>query len=148
MSIVPSASHGSLTYLSHFQRRNLVESTGTVLNLAEVFAEDPRSGGVDSIVFDTLVTELSLIACESNAGRIAAIVLRSESNKGTPATSNVEVTIARLKAELLADGGQLVVLELLKRLLAFEILDDAAGVDHTRTEEPKMSNDEMRVLFK
>lgn len=118
------------------------------MNLAEVFAENPRSGGVDSIVFDALVTELSLVACESNAGRIAAIVLRSESDKGTPATPNVEVTITRLKAELLADGGQLVVLELLKRFLALEILDDAASIDHTRTEEPKISNDEMRVLFK
>ena len=146
MSNAPSP-HGNLTYLSHFQRGNLVESTGTVLNLTEVFAENPRSGGIDAIVFDTLVTELSLVACESNAGSIAAVVLRSESDKGAPATSNIEVTITRLESELLADDGQLVVLELLKGVLVLEILDDAASVDHARAEEPRIFNDEMRALF-
>ena len=148
MSIVPFPSLGGLTYLGHFQRGDLVESTGTVLNLAEVFAKNPRSGGINAVVFDTLVTKLGLVACESNAGSIAAVVLRSESDKSAPATSNVEVAITRLKSELLADDGQLVVLELLKRFLALEILDDAARVDHTRTEEPEISNDEIRVLFK
>lgn len=148
MSTVPSLSHRNLTYLRHFQRGNLVERTGTVLNLAEVFAENPRSGGIDAIVFDTLITELGLVACESNAGSIAAVVLRSKSDKSAPATSNIEVTITRLKSELLADDGQLVVLELLKRFLALEILDDTASVDHARAEEPKIFNDKMRVLFK
>lgn len=147
MSNLPSP-HGGLTYLGHFQRGNLIESTGTVLNLAEVFAENPRSSGIDAIVFDTLVTELSLVACESNAGSIAAIVLRSESDEGAPATPNIEVTITGLKSELLADDGQLVVLELLKRFLVLEILDDATCVDHARAEEPEISNDEMRGLFK
>jgi hypothetical protein len=148
MSIVPSPSYRSLTYLGHFQRGNLVESTGTVLNLAEVFAENPRSGGIDTIVFDTLVTELGLVACESNASSIAAVVLRSESDKSAPTASNVKVTITGLKSELLADGNQLVVLELLKSFLVLEILDDTAGVDHARAEEPEISNDEMRALFK
>ena len=139
---------GDLTYLGHFQRGNLVESTGTVLNLAEVFAENPRGSGIDAIIFDTLVTELSLVACESNAGSIAAVVLRSKSDKSAPATSNIEVTITGLKSELLADNGQLVVLELLKRFLALEILDDAASVNHARAEEPEIFDDEMRVLLK
>jgi hypothetical protein len=126
MSIVASPSHGSLTYLGHFQRRNLVESTRTVLNLAEVLAKNPCSGGVDAIVLDALVTELGLVAGESNTSSIAAVVLRSESDESPPATSNVEVTITGLKSELLADDGQLVVLELLKSFLALEILDDTS----------------------
>ena len=39
--------------------------------------------------------------------------------------------------DLLADGGELVVLELLKRLFNGEITDDTRGVDHAGAEEPE-----------
>jgi len=148
MSITLLHPMGSPTYLGHFQRRNLVESTRTVLNLAEVLAENPSSCRVDAIVLNALVTELGLVAGESDASSIAAVVLSSESDESAPTTSNVEITITRLKPELLADNGQLVVLELLKGFLVLEILDDTAGVDHTRAEEPEILHDEVSLLLK
>jgi hypothetical protein len=78
-----------------------------------------------------------LVAGQSNASSIATVILRSESDESTPAASNIEVAITRLKSELLADNDQLVVLKLLKSFLVFEILDDTAGVDHARAEEPE-----------
>ena len=40
------------------------------------------------------------------------------------------------RTDLLTDYGQLVVLELLQRLLGSEVADDTRGVDHTGTKEP------------
>ena len=137
----------SLTYLGHFQGRNLVEGARTVLNLAEVLAENPSSFGVDTIVLDTLVTELGLVAGKSDASSIATVVFRSESNESAPTATNVKIAITRLESELLADNDQLIVLELLKGFLMLEILDDTGGVDHTRAEEPEILH-EVRLLLK
>jgi hypothetical protein len=49
---------------------------------------------------------------------------------------NVQEPIFLLKVELLADDGQLVVLELLKSLLAMDVGNYSARINHPWTEEP------------
>lgn len=47
-----------------------------------------------------------------------------------------DVLVGRLEVELVADDGELVVLELFEGLFLVDVEDDAGGVDHTRAKEP------------
>jgi hypothetical protein len=67
---------------------------------------------------------------------VGVIVDRGELGKGSPATANIEQLLALLELDLLADNGELVVLELLKGLLLVDIGDNARGVDHAWAQEP------------
>lgn len=57
-------------------------------------------------------------------------------DEGSPSAADVEKLVGRLKVEPLANESELVVLELLERLGPGDVLDDARGVDHARSEEP------------
>lgn len=65
----------------------------------------------------------------------------SESSKSAPAAANVEEVILGLKVELLADNGELIILELFERLRLRERGRDTGSVNHARTEEPDRSRD-------
>lgn len=92
--------------------------------------------GVTIVSFDPLVAELCLVLAESDTSNFAAIVLVSESSKGTPSAANVEQAIVGVEVEFLANHGQLVVLELFKAFLLFDVQNDTGGIDHTGTKEP------------
>lgn len=70
------------------------------------------------------------------SGGVRAVVLRSKCGERSPSTTNVQQAVSRLEVELLAHHRELVVLQLLERLHAVDVLDDARGVDHPRAEEP------------
>ena len=107
------------------------------------------------VLLDALVAKLGLVTRESETGDGGAVVvLGHECAERTPAAANVENAVVGLEVKLrgvrgyhlsdhdskykhlLANDGELVVLELLKRLLLLEGADDAGGVNHAGSEEP------------
>lgn len=123
-------------HLSHLETNDFVEGTFLRGDFSVVHAKDTSTVGITTIDPDPLVTKLGLILAESNTGDFAVVVLVSESGKGTPSTSDVEQAIFGLEVEFLANHGQLVVLELFKAFLLFDVQNDARGIDHAGTKEP------------
>ena len=140
------------TYLGHLERNNFSVGTLSAGGVACVGADNLGPLGVAAIVLDALVAESSLVLGKRDTGDTAAIVLVREGSEGTPAATNVEKVVFGLEIELrhvlvdtggrwgvtrlLADNGQLVVLELLKRLLPVDITNDTRRVNHARAKEP------------
>jgi hypothetical protein len=69
---------------------------------------------------------------------ISAVVFGGVSDKGSPSTTNVQKSVSLLQSELLTDHVELVVLQFFQRLLSVDVRDDTAGVDHSRSEEPRV----------
>lgn len=72
------------------------------------------------------------------SSHIRPIILRRMSHQRPPSTPNVQHPISGFQAQLLAHHRHLVVLQFLERLHAVDILDQARGVDHPRSEEPRV----------
>lgn len=134
--INPPAGNGAHTHLSHLETNNLGEGALLRGNFSVVHAKNAGAVWITTVGLDPLVTELGLILAKSNTGNFAVVVLVSESSKGTPPTSNVEQAIVGLEVEFLANHGQLIVLELLKGFLLFDVQNDTGGIDHAGTKEP------------
>jgi hypothetical protein len=128
--------NGVYNHLGHLETNDLGEGTLLGGNFSVVHTMNAGTGGITTIGLNPLVTELGLILAESDTSNFAVVVLVSKSGKGTPSTSNVEQAIFRLKVEFLTNHGQLVVLELLKAFLSFDVQNDARSIDHAGTEEP------------
>lgn len=67
---------------------------------------------------------------------MCAIVHSGKGHQCAPAATNVQQPVSLLQTNLLADDGELVILELLKSLFLVRVSNDARGVDHARTKEP------------
>ena len=87
----------------------------------------------DTVILDTLVTKSSLVLAESDTGNIAAKVLCGKSGKSCPSTANVEDTVFGFEIKLVADEGELIVLEFFKGFGSGGIHDDTRSVDHSWT---------------
>lgn len=85
---------------------------------------------------EPVVAPRGLVAAESDARDLRAVVDARVLGEGAPAAADVEHPVAGLDVDLLADDGQLVVLQLLQGLLAVDVGDDARRVDHARAQEP------------
>lgn len=72
------------------------------------------------------------------ASHVGSVVLGSVSNQGSPTTANVQESVTFLEVELFTDHVELVVLQLFKRFLSVDIGDDTAGVNHSRSQEPRV----------
>jgi hypothetical protein len=122
--------------LSHLETGDLVVATGGDRDLTVIHAQNPGLVLLDASPPEATVTPSSLVAAKSNTGNVGAVVDRGKLGEGTPAAADIEHLVALLDANLLADDGHLVVLELLERLLLVDVGNNTRGVDHARTEEP------------
>lgn len=123
-------------YLGHLQRDNLGEGLlGS--NFTVILAENPSLSRRNAVVLDPLVSEDGLVLAEGDSGNVAAKVLRGVSGEGSPSTTNVEEGVGRLEFELVADEGELVVLEFFETFFAVDVVDDSRSVDHARSKEPE-----------
>lgn len=110
--------------------------TRAARDLAVVHAQNTSLVVAHTIVLDALVAERGLVLTQSDAGDVAAVVLRGERAEGAPAAADIEQTVLGLQVELRAHKGKLVVLQFLERLRARDVLDNTRGVDHARAQEP------------
>jgi len=124
--------------LGHFETGDLVVLALGDGSVAVVHAEDAALLLGDAEAAETAVTPGSLVATESDTSDLSTVVGRSELGEGTPATAEVEHAVTSLKSNLLADDGELVVLQLLEGLFLVDFRDDTRGVDHARAEEPRV----------
>lgn len=124
--------------LSHFKTGDLLVASGNTWSITVVQAVDAALRVFDTGIAETIVTPGSLVTTKSDTSNVSAIVDRSVLGQGTPATAKVQNGVARLKTNLLANNGKLVVLELLKSLLFVDVTDQTGGVDHARTQEPSV----------
>lgn len=122
--------------LSHLETCDLVVTTSGDWDFAVVHAENPRLVLLDTSPPETAVTPGSLVAAECDTSDVSTVVDGSEFGESTPAAANVEHLLALLDADLLADDGHFVVLELLESLLAVDVGNDTGSVDHAWTKEP------------
>lgn len=124
--------------LSHLKTGDLLVASGDTGSITVVQAVNAALRVFDTGVAETIVTPGSLVTTKSDTSNVSAIVDRSVLGQGTPATAKVENGVARLKTNLLANNGKLVVLELLKSLLSVDVTDQTGGVDHARAQEPSV----------
>lgn len=122
--------------LGHFQTGDLVVLALGDGGVAVVHAENTGLLLGNADLAKASVAPGSLVAAESNTGDLSAIVGRCELGKSTPTAAEIEHALASLEGNLLTDDGQLVVLELFKRLFLVDVRDDTGSVDHAGTEEP------------
>lgn len=133
---IHTTGNGKQAHLSHLKTDNLGEGTLLRGDFSVVHAQNAGTTVITTVGLDPFVTELGLVLAESNAGNFALVVLVSKSSEGTPSTSNVQQAIVGLEVELLANYGQLVILELLKAFLFFDIQNNTRGINHAGAEEP------------
>ena len=124
--------------LGHLQTSNLLVPTSNGGSITVVHAQNLALRFFNTSFAKTVVSPFGLVAAEGDSSNVSIIVDRSEFSQGTPATAEIEEGVTGLKTNLLADNGQLVVLELLKCLFLVDVADDTGGVDHTRTQEPSV----------
>lgn len=122
--------------LGHFEAGDLVVLALGNGSVAVVHAQDTALLLGDTELAETAVTPGSLVATESNTSDLSTVVGRSELGESAPATAEVEHAITSLEGNLLADNGELVVLQLLEGLFLVDVGDDTRGVNHARAEEP------------
>lgn len=90
----------------------------------------------DTSLAKSIVTPSSLVLSDGQSSNLGAVVQTGEAGQGTPATADVQHSLAFLKLDLLTDDGHLVILQLLEGLLLLGVGDDSGSVDHARAEEP------------
>lgn len=122
--------------LGHFETGDLVVLALGDGSVAVVHAQDTALLLGNAELAETAVTPGSLVATESNTSDLSTVVGRSELGEGTPAAAEIKHAVTSLETNLLADNGQLVVLQLLKGLFLVDIGDNTRSVDHARAEEP------------
>jgi hypothetical protein len=122
--------------LGHLEAGDLVVAAGGDGDLAVVHAEDLGLVLLDANALEAVVAPGGLVATECDTSNVCTVICRSELGECTPTAADVEHPLALLQADLLANNGHLVVLELLERLLLVDVGDDTRGVDHAWAEEP------------
>jgi len=122
--------------LGHLETGDLVVLALRNGSVAVVHAQDTALLLGDTELAETAVAPGSLVTTESNTSNLSTVVGGSELGESTPATAEVEHAITSLKSNLLADNGQLVVLQFLKGLFLVDVGDYTRSVDHARAEEP------------
>ena len=122
--------------LGHLQTRDLLVAALGDRDVSVVHAKDLALLLGNADVAHGLVAPGGLVAAERNTRDLSSVVDTGEAREGAPTAADVEQRIALLETDLLTDNGELVVLDLLQRLLFLDIGDDAGRVDHAGTEEP------------
>lgn len=124
--------------LGHLETGDLVVLALGNGSIAIVHAQDTALLIGNTELTETAVAPGSLVATESNTSNLSTVVGRSELGESAPTTAEIEHAITSLETNLLADNGQLVVLQLLKGLFLVDVGDDTRSVDHARAEEPRV----------
>lgn len=119
--------------LSHLETSDLVPLLAG--DITVIHALDASLGGGDAVLLDAVVSEGSLVQAEGDTSRVSSVVLGGISSEGTPTASDIEMTLALLELDLLADELQLVVLHLLEGLLLVDVRHNTGSVDHAGSEE-------------
>lgn len=122
--------------LGHLQAGNLVISALASRDIAVIHAKNLALLLGNAGLTESGVAPLGLVAAESDAGSLGAIVDTGKTSESTPAAADIEEALALLEANLLADNGKLVILELLEGLLSVDVANDAGSVNHAGTKEP------------
>ena len=124
--------------LSHLKAGDLVVAAGWNWDITVIHAQDSALLLWNASSAEASVAPGSLVATKGNAGNVGAKVNAGELGKSSPSAANIEHSLAALEINLLADNGELVVLELLKGLLSVDVGDDARSVNHAWAEEPSV----------
>lgn len=124
--------------LGHLETSDVLISTLNTRSVAVVTAHNAALVLFDTSLAKTIVTPRGLITAKSDTGNVSAVVGRGVFSKGSPAAAKIKDPVTGLKTNLLANNGQLVVLELLEGLLPVDIADHTGGVDHAWAEEPSV----------
>jgi hypothetical protein len=124
--------------LSHLETSDLVVTTLGNRDIAVVHAQNLALLLGDARLTQRIVSPRGLVAAQSDTSHLGIKVAAGESSKSTPSTANVQELLALLEANLLTHDSELVVLELLKRLLLVDVGDDARRVDHARAKKPSI----------
>ena len=122
--------------LGHLEAGDLVVATVRDGNVSVVHTKDLALLLGDADLAKRTVAPDGLVAAEGDASDAGAVVLACETSESAPAAADVEHALILLQTDLLADHGQLIVLELLQGLLSVDVGDDTGGVDHAGPEKP------------
>lgn len=122
--------------LSHLETSDVLVSTLNTGSIAVVTAKNAALVLLNSSLAKTIVTPCGLVAAKSDTGNVSAVVGRGVLSKSSPAAAKIEDLVTGLNTNLLANNGQLVVLELLEGLLLVDITNNTGGVDHAWAKEP------------
>lgn len=122
--------------LGHLETSDLVVTACWDWDITVIHAKNSGLLLKDSNSAEARVTPSSLVTSKSDTGDMSAEVDGSKLGESSPTAANVEHSLALLEIDLLADNGELVILELLEALLLVDIRDNAGGVDHAWAKEP------------
>lgn len=122
--------------LGHLQAGDLLVAARGHGDVAVVHAEDPALAFLDPGFPHRAVAEGGLVPAQGHACGVGAVLRAGVFGEGAPAAADVEEGFAGAESDLLADDGELVVLELFEGFFGVDVGDDAAGVDHAGAEEP------------
>jgi len=120
----------------HLETGDLLVATLNTGSIAIVGAQDTGLTLLNASLAETIVTPSSLVATKSDTGNVGAVVDGGVLGEGAPAAAEIENLVTGPDADLLADDGQLVVLQLLERLLGVDIANNTRGIDHAGAKEP------------
>ena len=73
---------------------------------------------------------------DGDTSDLCSVVETCKFSESAPATANVQQLVRRLEMQLRTHDRQLVVLQLLERLIIVDVGNHARSVDHMRKEEP------------
>lgn len=119
--------------LSHLETGDLVPLLAG--DITVIHTLDAGLMGGDAVLLDAVVSEGGLVQAEGDTSRVRSVVLSSIGGEGTPTASDIEMTLALLELDLLADELQLVVLHLFESLLLCDVTHNTGGVDHAGSKE-------------
>lgn len=122
--------------LCHFQARDAFVAPLGHGNVTVVHAENVALGLGNSRLAKTVIPPGGLVSTQSDSSDVSTIIHTGIFGQRSPATADVEELVTRLHADLLANDGELVVLEFFEGFLPVDIRDDAGRVDHAGTQEP------------
>ena len=122
--------------LGHFKASYLLVAAFGDGNVTIVHAQDLALLLGDAGVAEGTIAPGSLVAAKSDTGSLGAKVDAGEAGESAPTAANVEQSLSLLKVNLLADNGELVILELFQSLLLVDVRDDTGGIYHARAKEP------------
>jgi hypothetical protein len=122
--------------LGHFKTGDLVVAALRDGNIAVVHAQNSALFFGDTSLSQAVVSPGSLVAAKRNTSDASTVVGASIFSKRTPATADIEHPLSGLQLNFLADDAEFIILDLLKRLLAVDVGDDARCIDHARPKKP------------
>lgn len=131
-----SSKFANTDVLTHLKLGDLVIlGTG---NITVVHAENAALLVRHTSLAKSIVTPGGLVFSNGKSSNLSTVVQTGELGQGTPATADIQHSLALLQTDLLADNSHLVILHLLEGLFLLSVRDNTRGVDHARTEEPSV----------